>query len=189
MNAREIEEGLAGSLGNGIIFLGCITDGDILKYLRCAMRQNKGCVFILFVEGSSNTEIGHWVAVYINFAEKSIGYYDTYNLNLAITSPTLYSFIQRFPCLKLTTLAYRIQSVNSLVCGAYAMYFTYLISHKNHLDKVWNILHRTFKRNTFISNDKIIIRLAYRLFTIPHCSQLFCNGGPNTLDCMRHFCD
>lgn len=190
MNGREIEQGLAGRLGNRIIFLGCHDESNIHNLFLHAKEQKKACVFCLLIEGPSKAEVGHWVTIYINYRGGCIGYYDTFNLHPALSSPTLSRIIQGLPRLKLITLEYRLQSMKTLVCGIYSLLFVWLMSNNNNLSQVNRVIHRTFKKNKYLDNDKLIVRIGYAKFDLPHCSKILCIGASKYMKgCMRRLCN
>jgi len=170
MNALEIERGLAGVMGDKVIFLGCHPQGYFSNLLDQAKQHLKPAVVILNTLnwGETTIHLGHWIAVYINYETLTLGYFDSYNLHPSINSLALHRFIQAHPYMTVHRLAYRIQGTHSIVCGIYAMYFCYLLSHQ-HLKRVMQCIHGTFKKGQYFYNDKLILRLGYKLFHMPQC--------------------
>ncbi len=176
MNAREIQAGLAGILGDRVYFLGCHDHRRVTDLINLARKQVKPCVFILNTLSGSKT-MGHWITVYLNFQSQTIGYYDSYNLHPKYNSAVLHHFMQTCPHMKISTLNYRLQGLNSLVCGIYCMFFCLLLSWHT-LKRAMCIIHATFKKHQYHYNDKRITRMAYVIFrNMPHCMPTFCPAG------------
>lgn len=188
MNGLQIEEALAGRLGDEVYFLGCHAESDVGDFFLHARQQNKPCVIIMFIEGDTKLAVGHWVTVYINYSDGVIGYYDTFNLHPALSSPSFHKKLQVYPSLKLRTLCYRIQSINTLFCGLYCMYFCYLLSYNNNDNFFLRTVHRTFKKNHYYYNDKRMIRIAYEKFHMPPCSKVFCDVTAG-VGCLSPYCE
>ena len=136
--------------------------------------------------GNSVIDIGHWITVYVDYNTLTLGYYDSYNLDPSFHSKLLHEFIQASPYLRLNQLSYRLQGLQSLVCGVYAMLFCYLHSHYP-VKRVMRYIHDTFKKRKFLYNDKLILCLGYRLFKMPQCEKIFCLRGDEK-QCRLHIC-
>lgn len=187
MNALEIERGLAGVLGDKIIFLGCHPESHVDMLLDQAKQQLKPTVFILNTLKWGET-LGHWIAIYIHYESQTLGYFDSYNLDPRLHSLALHHFIQAHPYMTVCRLAYRLQGLQSLVCGIYTMYFCYLLSH-HHLKHVMHSIHATFKKGQYFYNDKLITRLGYKLFPMPQCEVTFCLLSNVKDFCRREICN
>ena len=184
MNAREIQDGLAGVLGDRVYFLGCHGQSHVSDLIHIARKQAKPCVFIINTlnESMGHNYMGHWITVYLNFQSRTIGYYDSYNLHPKFNSPILHQFMQKCPHMKISTLNYRFQGLSSLVCGIYCMYFCFLLSHHT-LKRAMCIIHATFRKSQFLQNDKKVTRLGYTIFRrMPSCLKTFCQRG-NVTSC------
>lgn len=188
MNALQIEEGLRGVLGDRVNFLGCYPQNDFLKVIQDAKKLLKPSVFILNTLNREDTAImGHWIAVFIDYETLTIGYYDSYNLHPSLNSRALHSFIQSSPYMNVSTLAYRLQGIQTTVCGLYVMYISYLLTHYT-LKRALQSIHATFKKGQYFYNDKLITRMGYKLFHMPNCERTFCHRE-NMKQCKRNICD
>lgn len=188
MNALEIEGGLEGKLGGKVRFLGCHYLEDISYLLDTAKYEIKPCVFVLFTlaNNDKSSQLGHWISVYISYADSTLGYFDSYNLYPKIYSRALHAFIQARPCITVHKTSYRLQGVHSLVCGVYTMYFTFLVSHHG-LKKAFSHIHNIFKKHNYKYNDKTVVRIAYKIFKMPICENTFCLRG-NMRQCSLDYC-
>lgn len=184
MNASEMQRALAGVLGNKAIFLGCYFEDELFDAIQSTKQYVKPCIMIINTLRSNDTshKIGHWFMIYMNHATSTLGYYDSYNLQPMLNSSTLYKFIQANPSMNVSTLAYRLQGLKSLVCGVYSMYFCYVFSLRNHKYAV-QCINKKFKRNEFYHNDKLIYRLGHKLFLMPRCERRYCNHDDTCILC------
>lgn len=186
MNALEIERGLVGVLGDKIIFLGCHPESHVGMLLDQAKQQLKPTFFILNTLQWGEA-LGHWIAIYIHYESQTLAYFDTYNLEPSLHSLTLHHFMQAHSYMTVWKLRYRLQGMQSLVCGIYVMYFCYLLSH-HHLKRVMPSIHATFKKGQYFYNDKLITRLGYKLFPMPQCETTFCMLSHAKEFCRREIC-
>lgn len=176
MNGREIQDALAGVLGDRVDFLGCHEQRRALALVHLAKKRTKPCMFILNTLNATNGShiMGHWFTVYINYHTQTIGYYDSYNLHPKFNSRILHHFMKTHPQMKIDTLPYRLQGLDSLVCGLYSMVLCFLLS-RHPLKRVMAIIRVTFKRHKYLYNDKKVTRIAYNIFkTMPECLETFC---------------
>ena len=110
MNTLEIERGLAGKMGDNIIFLGCHPESSFGGLMQQAKRLPRPAVVILNTlnSGDDSKKLGHWITLYINFDTLTIGYFDSYNLEPRINSLSLHDFIQARPYMTVCRLRYRL---------------------------------------------------------------------------------
>ena len=188
MNGYEVEQGLKGVLGDNIIFLGCFWMNDITRILRSSARKSRPCVIIFntLEKDSKESLMGHWISIYINYANLTLGYFDSYNLEPEIYSRGMSKFLRDNP-FTVYKLSYRIQGIKSLVCGVYVMYFTYLLS-RHSLKKSFAHIHKKFKKHQYNDNDKLILRIAYKIFNMPVCEKTFCLRASVNI-CKPNYCD
>ncbi len=186
MNGVEIEFGLQGSLGKKIRFLGCYWIDDIPRLLN--LSKNYPSVFILntLSKDDKTSVLGHWIALYVNYMDGTLGYFDSYNLDPKHYSIPLHDFIQSSPHITVYRLSYRLQGIHSVVCGIYTMLFSHLLSHYN-ITSSFSYLHKIFKRRQFTYYDKLVTRMVYRLFKMPSCEKTFCLQG-DIGECKALFC-
>ena len=188
MNGYEIEHGLNGVLGDNIIFLGCYWMNDAPSILRSAISKGRPCVVIFNTLNKNSKEslMGHWISIYINYGNLTLGYFDSYNLEPEIYSRSMGKFLRDSPW-SVYKLTYRIQGIKSLVCGVYAMYYVYLLSHHS-LKKSFAHIHKIFKKHQYKNNDKLILRIAYKIFHMPVCEKTFCLRA-SINECRVNNCD
>lgn len=188
MNGYEIEQGLKDILGDNIIFLGCYWLSDASRILHSAASKNRPCVIIFNTINKNSKEslMGHWISIYINYGNLTLGYFDSYNLEPEIYSRGMGKFLRDRPW-TVYKLTYRIQGLKSLVCGVYAMYFVYLLS-RHSLKKSFAHIHKKFKRHQYKNNDKLILKIAYKIFQMPVCEKKFCLRA-SVNECRLSNCD
>ena len=188
MNGYEIERGLKDVLGDNIIFLGCYWMEDASSILRSAVTKSRPCVIILNTIKKNAKEglMGHWISIYINYGNLTLGYFDSYNLEPELYSRGMSKFLRDKPW-SLYKLSYRIQGISSLVCGVYTMYYVYLLS-RHSLKKSFAHIHKKFKKHQYKNNDKLILRIAYKIFHMPVCEKTFCLRA-SINECRPNYCD
>ena len=157
-----------------VIFLAAYPQSYICSLLKPSRQQIKPVVFVLNALSGEDTSnhLGHWMAIYLNYQTLTLGYFNSYMLSLLVNSLVLHAFIQTHTHIAVSRLAYRLQGTHSVVCGIYAMYFCYLVSHQS-LKHAMQCLHMScsvcIKKGQYAYNDKLITHLGYKLFHIPSC--------------------
>ena len=165
MNNMEIERGLRGHTGKQALFLGVLLADEV----KSIPRHRKPVVCIVNTLPSySKRKMGHWICLY--YEPGMLVFLDSYALN-----PKIYSEYFKFndhPGLSVYKNAFRLQGTRSDVCGAYAMYFAYNVSHLGVRETLEKICME-FSKTDYSRNDEHVMRFAYSKFLMPVCHQTF----------------
>ena len=84
----------------------------------------RGCYIINLADRNSDSGGTHWVALYIH--KNSAIYYDSYGQPCPLD---VYNFISRFPEINFITNEIQLQTLSSVVCGYWAIYFLYYMTN------------------------------------------------------------
>ena len=124
-----------------------IVTRDNLPYLRDRHReQNKNIIINLDTGGQT-----HWCALHIS--DRNAWYFDSFK-----TDPPM-NIIHYCENLKLSINNIRIQSLQSVSCGEFCIYFLKEIQHHKNEKDIWKYITRKFDKNDLPKNDDIVKKL------------------------------
>lgn len=175
MNGEEILQALNGKLGTKINFLGIHTLHTLHEVVNEVYSSYTSGAFILNtlpIESKTNT-MGHWVGVYLNGASLTTAFFDSYNLEPKIYSTLLHHALNPPSRRAYYRNSFRLQSLSSYVCGIYALHFIYHCSHYG-VRSAFNYFHKYFNKRNPVLNDRMIVKIAYKLYRMPRCVKTFC---------------
>ena len=120
-----------------------------LPYLRDRHRpQNENIIINLDIKGQT-----HWCALHVDEKVRKAWYYDSFGLE-----PPM-NIIHYCKDLNLSINNIRIQSLNSVMCGQFCIYFLKEIqNHKNEKD-IWKYIARKYDKDYLEKNDEIVKKL------------------------------
>ena len=165
MNNLEIEKGLRGALGKEARFLGVLLADEVERLFKT--RQPVVCI-INTLPSWSQKKMGHWLCIYRD--PNRVVCLDSY-----AQEPRSYSVYFKNlekPGLQLIRNTFRLQQMHSDVCGAYAMYFTYYITHIGPSDTLKRVCS-DFSKADYSGNDEFVMLFAYNKFSMPPCPYTF----------------
>ncbi len=169
MNTIEIRTGLKNRLGDRCHYLGIYEENELKKVISISSRLiDKPSVFILHVLDKPEFTMGHWIVIYINYQIRVFSYLDSLNLPLHMLSKSLCNIANTIH-MTVLKIPYRLQAMKSVTCGAYSMFFVYLLS-KDSIYCLFKRIKRFFTKGDYIKNDREIIRVTYRIFNMPKYS-------------------
>ena len=154
-----------GRTGKQALFLGVLLADEVKSIPR--YRKPIICV-VNTLPSYSNRKMGHWLCLY--YEPGMLVFLDSYALDPKVYSD--YFRYKDYPGLSIYKNAFRLQSTRSDVCGAYAMWFAYHVSHLG----VRETLNKTcmeFSKTEYSKNDVHVMRFAYSKFLMPVCRQTF----------------
>ena len=175
MNSRQLTLPLRGCP----YFIG-VYGADDLKGLLPKIRniRTRPLLFIVNVHVSSNRTMGHWVTFYAS--SSTLAFLDSFALPMETYGKHFTYFKTQLQHLTFLHLPYRVQSLQSLTCGAYAIYFVSSICKyglRGGLERFFHLFHPS----RYTANDTIALSYAYKFLTpMPPCIRTF---GRN--DCKR----
>ena len=120
-------------------FLGCLTV-DELRNVNIPLRHNPLFIIVNILPSSKIKHMGHWVLLYIE--NRVIHFFDSFALHPDNYSKYLTNFLQKHKYFKLWLMKRQLQSVSSHTCGAYVLYFMYVICNKG-----LQVLKTTLRKN------------------------------------------
>ena len=183
MNSEQILQALRGKLDHkNVNFMGCLP-ADHVARLDLRNKGGKPIVFIANVLSTSEIHrMGHWVVYYI--AGKCIHFFDSYAINPRLYSRHFLHFLNKHKEFTLLKLAFRLQSDQSLVCGAYCVQFTYLCDRLG-IIKASEFLKNNYTVNDYVLNDRKVLKYVYDHFKMPPCTATFSKHGMTYKTCAR----
>ena len=175
MNSREISLPLRGCRPT---FIG-VYGADDLRGVVVKIRGNtEPVLFVVNVHETSNRAMGHWVTFYVS--SSTLAFLDSFALPIESYGKHFTYFKTQLHHLTYLHLPYRVQSLHSLTCGAYAVYFVSQIC-KYGLRRGLQHFFLFFKRGSFSANDTNVLYYTYKFFTpMPPCIPTF-----GRKDCLR----
>ena len=175
MNSREISLPLRRCRPT---FIG-VYGADDLRRLAVKIRENTTpLLFVVNVHETTNRAMGHWVTFYVS--SSILAFLDSFALPIESYGKHFRQFKTQLHHLTYLHLPYRVQSLHSLTCGAYAVYFVSNIC-KHGLKRALQHFFLFFKRGSFSANDKKVLTYVYKFLTpMPACIPTF-----GRKDCQR----
>lgn len=172
MNGEEILKALRGKIGEKVVFLGCLALDDINHVIKEAEKCKKPVLVIMNTLSyyDNPSDMGHWLALCINYSGGCIGFFDSYKLPIEYYIPRFEGILNSF---KDINVPFRLQGSKTLVCGVYCILFAYVVSHYN-VYRGFGFFNKRFCKWKFSFNDKLILRMAYKTFPMPSCVKVFC---------------
>ena len=180
MNCKQINTALKNMLGTKAEYIGCYLATDIYTLMK---RTGKDpIIFIINTLGRDSKEVmGHWITVYKS--QRKIVILDSYGIN--VYSPYISEFLNSYRDCEVYTFIERVQSLNTYVCGLYAMIFCYYLSNKA-LEEALKLFETSFTYGSYRQNDRKVMKISYALFkNMPSCYETLCYD--NSEDC-RNMC-
>ncbi len=155
MNSEQILHALQGKLSHGNMhFLGCLS-ADKVALLDFRNKAGKPLAFIANVLGTQEIHLmGHWVAYYV--IGKCIYFFDSFSLNPRLYSRYFLHFLDKHKEFTIFKLAFRLQSDQSLVCGAYCIQFIYLCDHVG-IVKTSEFMRNNYDVSNYVRNDRKVL--------------------------------
>ena len=184
MNCGEVADVCRQFLRGGYVLRGCFL-ADQLPIRKDRTTYNEFFVVNILTSRHRPTLMGHYVLVVVG--KYCIAYFDSYGIKPHIYSPWLQRFINQYYDKSFLDISRHLQSIDSLTCGAYAIFIMYHINLHG-IDYIVNFLRFYFSQNDFRYNDRKVIRFLYRNFKMPRCERLFCNESLSKKECERMFC-
>ena len=143
----------------------------------------KNNVFFIVNILPKKVEIGHWIVMCL--VKNTIYIFDSFNIKLATYGLDLKSIKK-----KIVYCNFRLQSMYSLVCGCYCVWFVkkmliYGIRH------TMNLIYSSFSGTQFLNNDKKITHFVYLHFSkyLPPCQYLLClNANISSYNTCNYLC-
>lgn len=169
MNCKQINTALNDMKGSKAKYIGCYLATDIYRIMK--QIRDRPIMFIINTLGRDSKEVmGHWIAVYKS--KRKIVILDSYGIN--VYSPYISEFLNYYKDCDVYTFTERLQSLNTYVCGLYAMFFCYHLSNKD-LKTAIKLFETSFTYGEYMQNDRNVMRLSYALFkNMPSCYETLC---------------
>ena len=184
MNSKQILEALHGKLNhnNKTHFLGCFSADEVAQ-LNLICEDGRHFLFIANVLTSEQIHImGHWIVFYIT--THSIFFFDSFALCPRLYSKHFHNFLNKFKGFTIFKLSSRLQSDDSLVCGAYCIQFVFLCDWLG-ITKTCKFLGNMYHNNNYKLNDRKVLAYVYKKFrNMPLCRNTFCKKGMLYKDCV-----
>ena len=123
------------------------------------------------VHVSSNRTMGHWVTFYAS--SSTLAFLDSFALPMEAYGKHFTYFRSQLRHLSFLSLPFRVQSFQSLTCGAYAIYFVSTICRYGLRGGLRRFFH-LFKSSPFSENDTVVLSFVYKFLTpMPPCTPTF----------------
>ena len=132
--------------------------------------------------------MGHFILFFIR--KNDFVYFDSFNLHPRIHGKHIADFYNKqIKGRKLRTLNFRVQSLNSHVCGAHVVYCAMIIIKYSSLNTVFKHLKSFYSHTNFNQNDRRVVEYIYRLSAdLPPCKVVFCSDIANYTACIKNIC-
>lgn len=174
MNSRE----LSLPLRDCPSFLGVYGADDlfrlVFKIKRYIRTNTTPLLFVVNVHASSDSGMGHWVTFYVSAS--TLAFLDSFALPIATYGKPFTHFRSHLRHLRFLHLPYRVQSFQSLTCGAYALYLVSTICMNGLHGGLQRFFH-LFKRGTYTDNDTKVLSYMYNSHhkrgIMPPCTPTF----------------
>ena len=129
--------------------------------------------------------MGHWV--FLGKQSGRLVYFDSFAIAPENYSDVFGDLSRRYKDKGLfLNISKRLQSSESLVCGAYVLWIASTFSSKG-LCGTMHAIATYFSRDK-LTNDKKVLKYVYRHFRLPDCRKVFCEGTANYLSCIKRYC-
>ena len=183
MNGQQILRALQGKLSqHNMHFIGCLS-ADKVALLDFRNKDDKPIAFIANVlSAEKNHLMGHWVGYYV--VGQCIYFFDSFSLNPRLYSQHFLHFLNKHKEFTIFKLAFRLQSDQSLVCGAYCIQFIYLCDHVG-IVKTSEFMRKNYDTSNYVRNDRKVLSYAYEKFKMPPCRSTFCSQGLTYKMCIK----
>ena len=141
---------------------------------------DNGFIIVNSLEKSSD-KIGHWL---VFFARNRVLYYfDSFGLLPSHYNAQIASFYSNYSHEKQIVFDSPVQADDSYTCGAYAVYFSYLMSLGN---TIYHIKGKFGKNRK--NNDKFVSKFIFKKTgTLKSCNPQYCSSYMFGMDC-REYC-
>ena len=183
MNSEQIIKALQGKLDHdNMHFMGCLS-ADKVAQLDLRNKGGKPIAFIANVLSTKQIHLmGHWVVFYI--IGKCIYFFDSYSLNPMLYSRHFLHFLNKHKEFTMFKMLFRLQSDQSLVCGAYCIQFIYLCNHLG-LIKTSEFLRKNYNTCSYTVNDRKVLCFTYSHFKMPPLQATFSKQGMTYKTCIK----
>lgn len=176
MDARQISNILNGVDETRYYFKGCYESKNIPNWFANIVNG-----FIIVNTLNNTNKIGHWVLFYIK--NTSLYYFDSFGNEPSVYGTYISNFYHAYPKDKTLVFKSPLQADFSYVCGAYVIYFSYMMCHNYSI---------AFIRNKFTKNkeynDEIVSGFVYKISGIKHvCNSSYCPSYMFLTRC-RQYC-
>lgn len=177
-----------------IRFMGCISSDEILQLPIGEVKKTNGraeammmiSVVNILPRRENPTRMGHWILCVVT--NHKIIFMDSYGMHPGVYSPFIRAFIDTHSQKRrVSYLDTRLQDAKSYVCGAYILFFIYIIARFG-LDLIKEHLSRVFSKTDYRGNDKKVLNFLYKNYNMPPCKTTFCRKGMSYQQCKIHFC-
>ena len=139
MNGLQILKAVNCIPGANSLFLGCYTNDHIPGSFK-SIRNG----FLIANTESDPSKFGHWVLLYIkNYV---LAFFDSFALDPIEYGGAIYFIYSTFKSRKFKAISKPLQSDHSLVCGAYTIFFSYVMT-RNKLSDIFKKLGRNKNKN------------------------------------------
>lgn len=171
----------------GVNYLGCYLADECYRIEARGGSKFSFAIINILSSKSPRSAMGHYILV--GFIRNSLLYFDSYGLNINYYSFYLSNYIRHYKNkgYRIIRVGRRLQGMGSLVCGLYSLYIAYILARYGVVG-IDSHIRRKFTTN-FARNDRIIVRLCYRIFkNLPECIKTFCVGALSYDECRRRIC-
>ena len=157
------------------LFQGCYKNDDI----PFSLLSRRHCFFIVNTSINVNS-MGHWLLFYIK--DFNLYFFDSFGLAPFNYGGDVHSFFNKYNNFKTMVFNSPIQSDSSYVCGAYVIYFAYMMSR----NYSYLILKKKFTKNKR-KNDSIVSNFIYKITrTQIKCNSSFCPSYMFLTSCRKY---
>ena len=176
MDGGQINNILNGMEETRHYFKGCYINKNLPKWF--ANIENG---FIIVNTLNDANKIGHWILFFIK--NMHLYYFDSFGNNPNNYGYRTSKFYNTYPKNKTIVFNSPVQADFSYFCGAYVIYFSYMMC----LDYSTGFIKNKFTNNKK-NNDKVVSRFVYKKSGIEHtCNSFFCPSYMFLTRC-RQFC-
>ena len=164
MDSKQIAEAFKLNSMLYRIFQGVFLNNNIpIDYLK----SKRNCFFVVNTISSTHN-IGHWVLFYIK--DYCLYFFDSLGKDPEYYDGDIKKFYNQFMFDKLVVFRKQIQNSTSSVCGAYVIYFAYILFT---CENVYRLKAKFTLQ--YVKNDKIVVNFVDKLFGIEQsCNINYC---------------
>lgn len=130
--------------------------------------------------------MGHWIFLYIEC--RTLYFLDSFGLKPRSYSRYFDLFLNNHKHFKLWLQNRQLQSSASHICGAYSLFFFYVICNRG-IIFLKKMLKNDFRNSSTMENDQRVLRRVYKEFGgMPHCADTFCLNRYTYRECIFYLC-
>ena len=176
MNSVQISSILNNLDATRNLFNGCYKNDTIPFHLK-----SKRNGFFIVNTNVNVTTMGHWILFYIKYSV--LYFFDSFGENIKTYGLDIESFFSSFNGDKVIAIRSPLQDDLSYVCGAYVIYFAYMMGKNHSIYSIKSKFSKNRKRNDIYVTKFILIKTR----TYITCNRRYCSSYMFQTKC-RQYC-